>query len=290
LKKDTIYKQTWAKFISKFITEYEKNGIPIWGITIQNEPEFAAPWEACTYTPTEQMIFLRDFLGPTLSTDHPQVQIMIYDHNKDNIVEWAQTIFNDPLANQYGSGVAFHWYSGSQFENLETVHSQFPNKFLLGTEATEGPGIIFGSWSRGEHYGSDIIGDLNNWAVGWVDWNLILDMQGGPNHLQNWCDAPIIADSLKSNVYYQISYYYMGQITRFAIPGSIRINSKFEGEVDINNLFTVSFLTPENKKVVIIMNQSDNNIEIQLIDNSIPNIPQFTQVPILSHSIQTLIY
>jgi glucosylceramidase len=192
---DHSYHAAWALFFSKFISAYNSLGFKIWGVTIQNEPEFDAPWEACCYTPEEELDFLQRHLGPQLRSDHPDIKIMIYDHNKDHIVNWVQTIFSDPVGYSYADGTAFHWYSGPQFENVAKAHSLYPEKFLLATEATTGGPPTFGTagWPKAESYAYDILGDLNNWAVGWVDWNMLLDIQGGPNHLKNWCDAPLIA-------------------------------------------------------------------------------------------------
>jgi glucosylceramidase len=107
----------WAQFISESLAAFHNSGIPMWGLTIQNEPEFAAPWEACTFTAAEERDFLRDHLGPVLTRDHPDLQVMIYDHNKDHVVDWVQTVFSDPVAAQYADGVAFHWVSDKQFLN-----------------------------------------------------------------------------------------------------------------------------------------------------------------------------
>eukprot|EP00029_Vermamoeba_vermiformis_P000310 TRINITY_DN1034_c0_g1_i1.p1 TRINITY_DN1034_c0_g1~~TRINITY_DN1034_c0_g1_i1.p1 ORF type:complete len:471 (-),score=165.50 TRINITY_DN1034_c0_g1_i1:42-1454(-) len=275
----------WAQFISDSITAYHNNGIPMWGLTIQNEPEFAAPWEACTFTAAEEKVFLRDHLGPILSRDHPGLQVMIYDHNKDHVADWVKEIFSDPIAADYAQGVAFHWYSGNQFENLALAHSLAPNKFFLGTEATEGPGVIIGDWGRGEHYGEDMIGDLQNWANGWVDWNIILDMQGGPNHLQNWCDAPIIADAKAGKLYYQIPYYYMGQITRYVLPDSYHIDTAVSGNVDTGDFMVVGFYTPLNQRVIIVLNKSNNSYKFQVADDG-----QYALLDSPAHSIKTLIY
>jgi glucosylceramidase len=275
----------WAQFISESLAAFHNSGIPMWGLTIQNEPEFAAPWEACTFTAAEERDFLRDHLGPVLTRDHPDLQVMIYDHNKDHVVDWVQTVFSDPVAAQYADGVAFHWYSGNQFENLAKAHEIAPNKFFLATEATEGPGVIIGDWGRGEHYGEDMIGDLQNWANGWVDWNIILDMQGGPNHLQNWCDAPIIADAKAGKLYYQIPYYYMGQITRFVVPDSYHIDTQVTGNVDNEHFMVVGFYTPYHQRVLIVMNKGDSSLKFQVEDDG-----QYALFDSPAHSIKTLIY
>ena len=218
------YHSTWALYFSKFLSGYSDTGIKIWGVTVQNEPEYCPPtYEGMNWTPETERDFLKQYLGPQLKKDHPDVNILIYDHNKDHVVEWAQTIYSDPDAAQYVWGTAVHWYSGDQFDNLNTTHALFPDRPILATEATEvrenNPQNPV--WEKGEHYAHDIMGDLNNWVVGFIDWNLILDIVGGPNHLgpnecegPNFCgsDAMLLADTTKQVLYPQVFYYYVGHI------------------------------------------------------------------------------
>jgi len=281
LKPDPRVHQAWALFFSKFLTAYKNLGINLWGITIQNEPEFAAPWEACTYTAEEQRDFLKTYLGPQMAKDHPNVTIMIWDHNKDHVVNWVRTIFSDPDAAKYAQGTAVHWYTGSQFENLATAHDLHPDKFILATEACNCGTPQIGNWPRGESYGYDIIGDLQNWAVGWVDWNMILNTQGGPNHLNDACDAPIIADPRTQQVYLNTPYYYMGQITRYVPPGSIRIGTQING----NNLSVVGFRTPDNSISIVVMNNGDSDQTFKLQDGT-----KYAKIDSPQHSIKTLVY
>jgi len=163
---------------------------------------------------------------------------------------------------------------------LKAAHESFPDKNLLATEACDCPSIL-GNWDSGEHYAHDIIGDLNNWALGWVHWNLFLNMSGGPNHLNNNCDAPILADSVNQILYYQPSYFFMGHFSRFIPPDSIRINI----EVTSSPLETVAFLTPDNQITLVVMNPTNSTVLYTIedkkysADNSIP-----------AHAIQTLTY
>ena len=218
------YDSTWALYFSKFLSAYANEGIQIWGITVQNEPEYCPPdYEGMNWEPDTERDFLKDYLGPQLKKDHPDVNILIYDHNKDDVVEWAQTIYSDSDAAQYAWGTAVHWYSGDQFNNLNTTHFLYPDKPILATEATEARETDPQNplWSKGEHYAHDIIGDMNNWVVGFIDWNLILDMLGGPNHKgpdecegSDKCgsDSMMLADAANQVVYPQVFYYYVGHI------------------------------------------------------------------------------
>ena len=218
------YKPTWALYFSKFLSAYKTEGINIWGITVQNEPE-ACPfeYEGLHFNPETERDFLKQFLGPQLRKDHPDTKILIFDHNKNHVVKWAQTILSDPEAAQYVWGTAVHWYSGDDFPNLNTTHFLFPNTPILATEATvareKDPANP--TWSKGEHYAHDMIGDMNNWVVGFIDWNLVLDKYGGPDHagpdeceglLKCGSDGMLLVDTDKQIIYPQVFYYYVGQI------------------------------------------------------------------------------
>jgi len=271
---------SWALFFSKFITAYKSEGIDFWGLTVQNEPEFAAPWEACLYNPAAERDFVKNYLGPRIFADHPGVNIMIYDHNKDHVAIWAQTIYSDPEAAKYVAGTAFHWYSGPQFPNLVAAHEADPSKFLLATEASNCPPNPSLAWPRAEAYAFDIIGDLNSWAVGWTDWNILLDTQGGPNHLNNFCDAPIIGDASKQTLSFGPSYYYLGQISKYVLPGSIRINAACNG-----GLSCAAFLRPDNTVAVVVLNTGNAPVVFKLTQGT-----QAARVVIPLHGIATYTY
>ena len=221
---DDKYKSTWAAYLSRFVSAYKTENISIWGITVQNEPG-ACPldYEGLHFTPETEGEFLSQYLGPAMKKDHPDVRILIYDHNKDKIVKWSQAIYNNKDAAQYVWGTAVHWYTGDEFPNLQEAHRQFPNKSILATEATvareKNPQTP--DWSHGEHYAHDMIGDFNNWVVGFIDWNLLLDKYGGPNHafagecegvIKCGSDAMLLADVDQQVLYPQVFYYYVGQI------------------------------------------------------------------------------
>lgn len=231
--------------------------------------------------PTDMLAHLRDYLYPVMHAQHPDVKIMIYDHNKDHIVDWVQTIFTDPVVRNMAHGTAFHWYSGPQFENLAQAHEIAPDKFLLATEACNCPGVWLDNWPRGENYGKDIIGDLNNWSVGWVDWNMILNPEGGPNHLKGYCDSPIVAMDSET-IHFQPPYWYMGHFSRFILPNYVRINAKLNHPS--SPLLTTAFTDPEHQKtVVVVMNPTDAAHDFSLSYNN-----RWTYYNTLPHSIITL--
>ena len=258
------YQQTWALFFAKFIKSYEAEGIPIWGLTVQNEPEATQTWDSCRYTAEEERDFVRDYLGPTLAKEGlGDKKIMVWDHNRDILYDRAMAILSDPKAAEYIWGLGFHWYSGDDFENLAKTHTAFPDKHLLFTEGCWEGGVKLGQWDRGERYAYHMIGDLNNWTTGWVDWNMILDHTGGPNHVGNFCDAPIIADPNTDTVYYQTSYYYIGHFSKFILPGARRIASGSTNK----SLETAAFQNADGSIVVVVLNRSDKDQDFKLVIN-----------------------
>jgi glucosylceramidase len=285
---DPLVYKSWALFYTKFIKAYKEHGVDFWGMTIQNESEFAAPWEACVYSPEQQKNFLKNYLGPIMRREHPRVKIMIFDHNRDHVRMWAKDILSDPDAAQYVSGTAFHWYTAGFYEELTEAHKIAPDKFLLATEACHCPGVILNNWDRGQAYGFDIINDLNNYAVGWVDWNMVLDMRGGPNHLSNFCDAPIIADSQTQTVHYQVMYYVMGHFSKYILPNSVRIDLGLDdSRIKKGELIATAMITPASKIVVIVENISDKDYNVRF-DDVIYAMNANTVVP--ARSISTFVY
>jgi glucosylceramidase len=215
---------TWANYYCRYIREYEKEGIEIWGVSVQNEPEAVQSWESCTFTAEEERDFVRDHLGPTLAAEGlADVAIVIWDHNRDRIVERASVVLGDPEAARYVWGTGFHWYTGDKFANVALVHDAFPDKKLLLTEACQEHGTHHGSWSLAERYACSIVNDLNHWAVGWIDWNLMLDETGGPNHAGNYCSAPILADRQLGTLHFESSYAAIGHFARYIRPGARRV-------------------------------------------------------------------
>src|SRR6266550_3254145 len=191
------YREAWALYYTKFIESYRQAGVPVWAITIQNEPMATQTWESCIYQPEDERDFLRDYLGPVMARRGlKDVNIIVWDHNRDLIVQRAQTIFDDPKAAPYAWGIGFHWYEdwsgGTQmYDNVDLVHRLYPAKHLIFTEGTPAnfDSTAYGRWSLGEAYGRSMIHDFNTGAEGWTDWNILLDERGGPNHVGNYCFA-----------------------------------------------------------------------------------------------------
>ncbi|MDU4696852.1 MAG: glycoside hydrolase family 30 protein [Paenibacillus sp.] len=255
------YREVWARYYTKFIQAYREAGIPIWGITVQNEPAAVQTWDSCIYSGEEERDFVRDHLGPTMHREGlADVQILIWDHNRDIMIERASAVLSDPEAAKYVWGTGFHWYVSEAFENVGKVHELFPDKHLLFTEGCQEGGVKLGEWFTGERYGRNIIGDLNNWNEGFLDWNLVLDETGGPNHVGNLCDAPIIADTTTDTLHYNSSYYYIGHFSKYIQPGAVRIGLDTEAP----SLLATAFRNPDGSIAVVVQNESDEALPFAL--------------------------
>ncbi len=262
------YKQSWANHYVRFIQEYEKEGIPIWGLTVQNEPMAVQVWESCVFSAEDERDFVKNYLGPTLQkAGMKDKKLIVWDHNRDLIYQRASTIFNDNEAAKYIWGIGFHWYetwtgSGMQFENLKRVHEAFPEKELVFTEgcAESFNPERYEAWELGERYGLSMINDFNSGTAAWTDWNILLDEKGGPNHVKNFCFAPVHADLNTKQLIYTNSYYYIGQLSKFIKPGAKRIACSASRD----KLQATAFLNPDGQKVVVVMNVSDDTISYKL--------------------------
>jgi glucosylceramidase len=255
------YRAAWAAYYGRYIREYEAEGIPIWGLTVQNEPLATQVWESCIYTAEEERDFVRDYLGPTLAAAGlGEVRLLIWDHNRDLMVERARAVLSDPAAAQYIWGIGFHWYVHDRFDNVLWTHDAFPDKRLIFTEGSQEGGPHLGEWHVGERYAHSMINDLNRWTAGWIDWNLLLDETGGPNHVGNFCSAPIIADTRTGELHYQSSFYAIGHFARFVQPGARRILCATSHDA----LEAAAFLNPDGQMVAIVLNRSDETIPFAL--------------------------
>lgn len=283
------YFQSWANYYVKFIKAYEQDGMPIWGITIQNEPMAVQRWESCIYSAEEERDFLKNYLGPTMEKEGlGDKKIIVWDHNRDLINHRANTIFGDPKASKYAWGIGFHWYENwaggkPMFSNTALVKESFPDKQLIFTEGCaerfqEGN---YQSVENAERYARSMINDFNNGTVGWTDWNILLDQRGGPNHVGNFCFAPMHADVNTGELFYTLTYYYIGHFSKFIRPNARRVSTA----PSRSHLLATSFLNENGKMATVVMNQSDLEISYKLIVGK-----KQTTVSILPRAIQTLIY
>ncbi len=246
------YFELWARYYVKFIEEYKKNGIDIGMISVQNEPNATQSWDSCVYTAEEERDFVKNYLGKNMSDIG--VKILFWDHNKERVVERARVMLDDKDAAKYIYGIAMHWYSGDHFEQLEMFNRLYPDKDIVFSEGCYEYSLGASDTVKiGEKYAHDMIGNFNNNCNIFCDWNLLLNEEGGPNHVGNFCDAPIMADTNKNEVHIHDSYYYIGHFSKFVKKGAKRIgSSKWTYEVD-----SVSFKNPDGSIVSVVLNMTD---------------------------------
>jgi len=283
------YYDAWALYYTKFIKSYRDEGVPVWAITIQNEPMATQIWESCIYQADEERDFLKNHLGPTMVREGLEdVHIIVWDHNRDLMIQRAQTIFDDPEASQYAWGIGFHWYEdwsgGTQmYDNVGLVKQLYPDKHILFTEGTPAnfEADAYARWDLGEAYGRSMIHDFNTGTEGWTDWNILLDEQGGPNHVGNFCFAPIHADTRTGELFYTNSYYYIGHFSKFIRPGARRIMVAPSRSM----LLATGFVNEDGSVVVVVMNETDEAGRYAL---TIGDAAFEVDAP--PHSIQTVVF
>lgn len=290
---------TWALYFSKYIQAYKDQGIDIWGVTFENEPlGNGNNWESMHYTPEEMVEFVEGHLGPKLESDGHDVKILGYDQNRDEeLLHWAGEMFHDENSSKYFDGTAVHWYASTVDwfpEALQKVHELAPDKHLIQTEGcidAEVPKWKDDHWywqkeatdwgwdwapehQKKDHpkyvpvyrYARDMIGSLNNWVDGWIDWNMVLDRQGGPNWFKNWCIAPVIVDPAQDEVYFTPLYYTMMHFSRHIRPGAVRIGFENSSE----DLMVTAVRNPNGSIVVVVLNMGMDPVgfDLQLSKNS----------------------
>lgn len=278
------YYQAWADYFVKFLKSYEEEGVHIERITVQNEPEAVQTWDSCTYTAKQEGEFVKDYLGPTLEREGLlDRKIFIWDHNKESLVDRIEGTLALEEAKTYVKGAAMHWYTGDHFEALDLVRKEFPQLELFFTEGC----VEYSRFSEDDHvmqaemYAHDILGNLNGGISGYLDWNLLLDDLGGPNHVGNFCAAPMMYKKGTTQVEKRLTYYYIGQFSRYIKPGSVRIGTtRYTDKIEVTG-----FLTPEQERVIVILNKNDEDVEVTLREKG-----EGCSLNIGAHSIVTVCY
>jgi len=309
------YYDTWALYYAKYIQAYREEGIDIWGITVVNEPlGNDNNWESMHFTAQEMTDFVKNHLGPKMEAEGlDDVKILGYDQNRDHLKAWVDVMYADDASAKYFDGTAIHWYA-STFEvfpeALQYAHQKAPDDYLIQTEAcidAQVPVWQDDSWywkkeatdwgwtwasEENKHlhpkyvpvyrYAGDIIGCLNNWVNGWIDWNMVLDTQGGPNWAENWCIAPVIVDTEKNEVYLTPLYYVMAHFSKFIRPGAKRIGWQ---STDKELLITAA-QNPDGSIAVVVLNQAQEvkyfNLEMKEFKKTITIDGQALQTIILN--------
>ena len=307
------YYDTWALFFSKYLTAYKAEGIDIWGFTVENEPHGNGDnWESMHYTPKEMTDFVQFHLGPKLEKDGYGNKIILgYDQNRAGLQEWVDEMYRDDKSSNYFDGTAIHWYESTYDffpDALQYAHNKAPNKYLIETEgcvdseipkwqdddwywskeatdwgwdwASEKDKHLHPKYAPVNRYARDIIGCLNNWVDGWVDWNMVLDTQGGPNWFKNWCVAPVIVDPEKDEVYFTPIYYTMAHFSKYIRPQAEIIDVKKSDE----ELMVTAAKNTDGSIAVVIFNEGTTQKSFQLSLRS-----EVTTISINAQAIQTIL-
>ncbi len=284
------YREAWANYYCKFIEDLRSRGITVDALTVQNEPEAVQIWESCIYTPEEEGYFIRDYLCPALKKHGLEnTKIVLWDHNRDGVIRRSLSSFAIEGVRDLVWGIGYHWYCCDKSENLSAVHALYPEKALFLTEccvelahdSTTGEASYAGIWEHGERYGRQIINDFNNYSQGWIDWNIILDEEGGPTYVGNFCEAPVMIDKHMGKVSYMSSYYYIGHFSKFIKAGATRV---FCGNDAPSQLYSVAYENPDKSKIIVIQNSSSRRREITLTVDG-----KGTRFSMRPHSIMTLV-
>ena len=307
------YYDTWALFFSKYTDAYKQEGIDIWGFTVENEPlGNGNNWESMHFTPEEMTDFVQHHLGPKLEADGKgDLKILGYDQNRQEIKEWVDVMYKDEASSKYYDGTAIHWYESTYDffpEALQYAHQKAPNKYLIQTEACidsevpvwkndawywkkeatdwgydwreEEKKYLHPKYAPANRYARDIIGCLNNWVDGWVDWNMVLDRQGGPNWFKNWCVAPIIVDPKADEVYYTPLYYIMTHFSKFIRPGAEVIGVDSTDK----DLMVTAAQNPDGSVAVVVFNEGMEHKSFEL-----KTLESTKQISISPQAIQTIL-
>lgn len=259
------YYQTWADYHVKYLELMNERNFSFWSISTGNEPmngvifPYFVHFMSLGWLPKDQARWLSQNLGPSLrkSPTAFNVKILAGDDQRYTFPWWFDQMYEEsPDVSQFIDGFAVHWYADrySNPEVLDKSYEKFHGKFIIASEACSGDKPwdihkpIMGSWGRAQDYIIDIIENLNHRVSAWVDWNLILDTQGGPNYAHNYVDAPIIANG--TEILKQPIFYAMGHFSRFIVPDSIRLYSKSSDKL----IKTTVFLRPDGYVVVVLYN------------------------------------
>lgn len=265
------YADMWAEYICRYIIEFKKRGFHIKRISLQNEPNAVQTWDSCVYTAEQEKKFLQKHMYPSLKRHGLEnVEIFIWDHNKERAYERAVQIIDDKTSKMV-SGVACHWYSGDHFENLSLLHRQFPDLKLIISEScieyskfdSEDSEVNAGRLSH------EIIGDLNHGVTGFYDWNLLLDEKGGPNHVGNYCQAPFLYDTKNKTLMPQLLQKHFAHFSHYIEKGAQRIGfSRYTDALDVT-----AYKNPDGKIVVVILNRSEDELPVVLrLNNEIAKL------------------
>lgn len=253
------YYAQWAKYLCRYIQAYKEQGINVTALSVQNEPNAVQMWDSCIYAPEEEREFLSNYLYPAMcEAGIDDVELYIWDHNKERLFDRAISEItaetNDKIA-----GIAFHWYSGDHFDALRLVRQCFPDKKMIFSEGC----IEYSRFDKNQlvnaqKYAHDMLGNLAAGMNAFLDWNICLDEQGGPNYVGNYCEAPIICNTETGETDYKLSFYYIGHCSRYIFPQAYQIaTTKYKDSIPV-----AAFENPNGECVLVICNEEHDPLPV----------------------------
>lgn len=246
----TAWYQTYANYFVKYVQAMQAQGLPVYAVTLQNEPLYAAPYVSMRMDAGNQAAFLKNNIGPAFQNAGINTKLIVYDHNWDH-PEYPNNIFADAGAAQYAAGSAFHGYGGTVSQQT-TTRNAYPGKDIWFTEISGSVGSSFAGDLKW-HLSNIIIGTTRNWAKSALEWNLALDQNNGPtNGGCNNCRGVVTINNSTGAVTRNVEYYALGHASKFVDPGAVRISSNSVA----GGIENVAFRNPDGSRVLIALNNS----------------------------------
>jgi glucosylceramidase len=253
---------TLAGYFVRWVQAYEAEGLPIYAVTPQNEPQYEpSAYPGMLMSATEQARFISRDLGPAFRAAGLGTRIVAFDHNWD-IASYALEVLADPAAKSFLAGSAFHCYGGS-VSAQSAVHLAHPDRDIWHTECSDGTWIGGGSFAALFHRDMRelVIGAVRNWARGVIKWNLALDPRNGPtNGGCTTCFGTVTIDPSTGAVTYNAEYYALGHASAFVRRGAQRIAS----DSTSGDLETVAFRNPDGGKVLVVYNAGTGSTTLRV--------------------------
>lgn len=247
----------WAEYICRYIRAFADEGVTVSAVSVQNEPKARQSWESCEFSAGEEGVFIRDFLHPALVKNGlSDVKILIWDHNKERVYDRAADTFRVPGVRELVWGIGFHWYSGHHFDGVGIAGKMFPEKMLIETEyckVLDGRYEAFGADADPLAYGVEMLYNFQNGMHASVDWNMLLNCDGGPYHdRDSGCRAAVMADTETGTFSFTEIYANLYHFAHFIRRGAVRIGTTGYDKA----LGVVGFCNPDGTLVAVAVNEN----------------------------------
>lgn len=265
------YRSLWADCMARYVAFYKSHGCDVRMVSIQNEPAATQVWDSCLYSGAEEGEFAAYLLKALDAAGCADVKILAWDHNKDIFVYRAEETLSAAGAENNVDGFGIHWYTGDHFEAVRAVKQRWPEKTIWFTEGCVEYSRFDGMTpqQKAEMYAHDILGNLNAGISGSIDWNLLLDSKGGPNHVGNFCEAPVMLSEDGTDFALMTEYYYIGHFSRYIRPGAVKLASS----VANTGVEAAAFENPDGSRVAVLLNTGDAPQDVSLTENGAEGFP-----------------